>query len=146
MSARAWTDAYVGIPFRARGADRDGCDCWGLARLVYRECLGIALVSYTESYATAEETMEIADLVAGARDVGPWAPVEPGCEGAYDIALFRDRLALASHVGVVTATGRALHVMRGRGAELINYREGVWKHRLVAFQRHVALRAGGEHV
>jgi cell wall-associated NlpC family hydrolase len=137
-----WTDAYVGIPWSPRGGGRDGCDCWGLCRLVYRDCLGIALPSYTESYATADETEEIAALIAGARDVGPWAPVEPGSEGAYDIALFRGASRLASHVGIVTKPGIVLHQMQGGLSALTTYRSGLWKHRLVGFQRHRALRKG----
>ena len=38
-----WANAYVGLPWADLGRDRTGCDCWGLARLVYAEQLGIAL-------------------------------------------------------------------------------------------------------
>ncbi len=36
----------VGIPFIAGGRGWDGCDCWGLLLLAYREVLGIELPSY----------------------------------------------------------------------------------------------------
>jgi cell wall-associated NlpC family hydrolase len=38
-----WTTRYVGLPYRAGGRERDGLDCWGLIRLIYREQLGIDL-------------------------------------------------------------------------------------------------------
>jgi len=140
MIASHWTDAYIGIPYAPQGSTIASADCWGLVRLVYRECLGLALPSYAEAYVTAEETAEIAALIAGARDVGPWAPVEPGLEGVYDVALFRGASRLASHVGIVTTPGTVLHQMLGGRSALTSYREGHWKHRLIGFQRHAALR------
>lgn len=35
-----WASNYVGIPFEWRGASRQGCDCWGLVRLVCLEVFG----------------------------------------------------------------------------------------------------------
>lgn len=32
-----WSTRYIGIPYRAGGRERDGLDCWGLIRLIYRE-------------------------------------------------------------------------------------------------------------
>ena len=30
MIVTSWTNRYVGIPFAPFGADRSGCNCWGL--------------------------------------------------------------------------------------------------------------------
>lgn len=29
-----WWNEYVGLPFADKGRTREGCDCWGLVRLV----------------------------------------------------------------------------------------------------------------
>ena len=57
-----WANAYVGLPWADLGRDRTGCDCWGLARLVYAEQLGIALPSYSDAYPCAGEQAEVAAL------------------------------------------------------------------------------------
>ena len=59
-----WTDDYIEIPFLPDGRDRNGCDCWGLVCLVYREKLGIELPEYKGVF----EAQTIAQL----KNVGSW--------------------------------------------------------------------------
>lgn len=133
-----WSASYVGLPWRARGRDRSGVDCYGLVRLVVWERAGLALESYAEGYVTAKERAELDALIAGARGARPWVEIAPGDERGFDIALFRVGRALC-HIGVVVEPGLVLHVDDGHDSEIIRYRESAWASRLAGFQRHSAL-------
>lgn len=103
-----WWTEYIGIPFRDHGRDRDGCDCWGLVRMVYADHFGLELPSYAGAY------RDIADgdgLSRAVEQILPaWRSAEPE---EFAVALIRfhgGRL----HVGVMADIGRMLHVERGK--------------------------------
>ena len=81
-----WSARYIGLPFVDHGRSELGCDCYGLARLVYRIELGVMLPDY-QGYATADEHAEIATLISGAAAGPDWLP----CAGdrPFDLAVFR---------------------------------------------------------
>lgn len=104
-----WSEAalvpYVGLPWRLHGSDRDGVDCWGLVRLVYREVLGIELPGYDDGY------VEIADpRVPGivTLEMDAWEPVELRMARPLDVVLFGFPLAPV-HAGLLVDPGRFLH-------------------------------------
>lgn len=129
-----WTDRFIGLPHRDLGRDRSGCDCWGLACIVYREELQISLPEYL-GYASTEERSEISALVAGATASPLWLPVE-GSATAFDIALFR-RGRLTSHVGIVVSHGLMVHMAEADLSRLEPYSSGYWSPRLIGHYRHV---------
>lgn len=93
----AWVRDYVGIPFLDRGRDRDGVDCWGLARLYYAERLGVLLPSL--SYTAGMDVS--ADAAFSAEQGRAWTPREAvECPDVHDLALFSIR-GNRWHVGVV---------------------------------------------
>lgn len=127
-----WSARYIGIPFVDHGRSELGCDCYGLARLVYRLELGIMLPDY-QGYASAEEHAEVAALIAGAAAGTDWLP----CRGdrPFDIAVFR-RGRLSSHVGIVVEPGLMLHMVDEDAAKIERI-AGPWAARLMGFWRHV---------
>lgn len=131
----SWSNSYIGIPFEEFGREQSGCDCYGLAVLVYARELGMQLTSYAGDYVSCEERQELDGLFSNAIEVGPWRKVE-GKARAFDIALFR-RGETAAHCGVVISDGVMLHVQGEDQVKVENYRTGPWKHRLLGHYRHV---------
>lgn len=130
----SWSNSYIGIPFEAFGRAQTGCDCYGLAVLIYARELDMQLTSYVGDYVSCDERRELDDLFSNAIDLGPWRKVEGPAE-PFDIALFRIG-PTAAHCGVVVSDGLMLHVQGEDQAKVENYRAGAWKHRLLGHYRH----------
>lgn len=102
----------VGIPFRWRGRDRTGVDCWGLLVLWYHE----HGVKIEDPWTHTEEPGEGA-LRAFADSLGSssWEPVvgppQPGDVLAYDL----HGRGMADHCGVFLPGRRVLHACRSVG-------------------------------
>lgn len=137
----AWSDTYVGTPFAEVGRTASGCDCWGLARLVYARELQISLPSCDEDYATTAETAEIAALLEG-RHASPWREITVNIN-PFDLLLFR-RGRTDTHVGVAIDRRVMLHMALGDCAKVESYIGGRWGGRFVGAYRHefAATRVG----
>ncbi|TXN64986.1 NlpC/P60 family protein [Methylobacterium sp. WL6] len=131
----AWSNAYVGLPWRERGLTRDGIACWGLARLIYAEMLGIPVPDYCAEVASIQERAEVAAVFARSTAVGPWVAVAEA--QPFDIAVFR-RAGIAAHVGIVVMEGRMLHITAGRESAIVDFTTGCWSPRFSGFYRHRA--------
>ncbi len=135
--SQCWTDKFIGLPYAEFGRAReDGCDCWGLATVIYQEELGISLPDYL-GYSSIEEHGELAAVIAGAVVSPLWVPVV-GKAIAFDIAVFR-RGRLDTHVGIVVRHGLMIHIARDDCAKIESYRSGSWSHRLTGHYRHVEM-------
>ena len=131
-----WSNSFVGIPFQEYGRSRLGCDCWGLACVIYQEELSISLPQYLGRGCPGERA-EIAALIAGEEASPLWVPVD-GTATAFDIAVFR-RGRWNAHLGVVIRHGLMVHVAEADCAKVEHYDKGPWKPRLNGVYRHVEM-------
>jgi probable lipoprotein NlpC len=129
----SWSNRFVGIPYVEFGRSRAGCDCWGLACVIYREDLGIMLPDYL-GYGSVDEHAEIAALINGAEASPIWQPVTD--PAPYDIVVFR-RGRLAAHLAVIIRPGLMIHMAQEDSAKVENYCTGRWGNRLKGHFRHV---------
>lgn len=137
-----WAESYLSIPFRDRGDDRKGCDCWGLIRLVYREQLGIDLPAY-ENVGTGQDVEKIEQILEG--HSGPeWKEISSGDEKAFDGILMKGLIRVKGkahmgeiHMGIVVEPGKILHIEHGKNVTIGNYiSDRRLKHRIVGFFRY----------
>lgn len=128
-------DRYVGVPWIEKGREFEGCDCWGLLRLLYLNERGISVPSYSDSYENVDDRATLTALIRGEVSQS-WGEIARGAEQIFDAVLMREGRAL-SHVGVVVAPGKLLHVERGGTSVIEPYRHGPLKHRVIGFYRFV---------
>ena len=114
-----WVHDYMGIPFKARGRDIHGCDCWGLVRLVLWDKRGVILPDY-DSYDIPTSPQAAHQLTTAAKD-GTWQEVSK--PRALDVAVMTSVVrgmdgALQRtpvHVGVMVSANHVLHLEDGVG-------------------------------
>lgn len=126
---------FVGLPWRDRGRAMDGCDCWGLLRLVYA-ARGVALPAYADDYVSAADRDDIARLIAGG--LGAWREVPAGEERAFDGVLIREA-GVPRHIGMVAGPGLMLHMRNEDTSVIEGYRGPRWRRCIDSFWRHEAL-------
>lgn len=127
-------DRFVGLPWRDRGRDFSGVDCWGLVRLVYACLLGIDLPSHSGDYVTAADAQALQQLIAGS--MGEWTTVIDGVR-RFDGVLMT-RAGVIRHIGVVTDPGFMLHVDEGGASVIERYQSSRLSRRVAGFYRHVS--------
>jgi cell wall-associated NlpC family hydrolase len=136
---------YVGIPFRDGGRDREGCDCWGLVRLVYRDVAGIDLPSYGEIGAT--ELLAIAREVGAAIRGDPWRCVTDDPRRPLDVVVMARQghaIRAAFHVGVMIDGKRVLHTEQMTDSHTVPIDHPSLASRIIGFYRHRLLVGEGK--
>lgn len=135
---------YVGIPWLERGRTRDGCDCWGLVRIVYKDKWDIELPSYDAEYDTIADRAHLKALMDNRSEEfmkDGWHEIYPGEERPGDGVLMR----LGSypiHVGIVQSSGRLLHIDFGMASSALeSYKQPKLCKRIVGFYRHCKVPA-----
>ena len=103
------TEKYIRIPFKQHGRDFDGCDCFGLVKLVLKTEYGIDLPDpyYTDS-TDIDHNAGLVDVLKPTMDVSPVCVPRNG-----DIVLMI-KGGQPSHVGVYV-DGSVLHTTERLG-------------------------------
>ena len=117
-----WAQHYLGIPFKAHGRTRAGCDCWGLVRLVYAEQRGIVLPDFEG--VSPDNTSSVPDAIASEKP--RWQQVAFENRREFDVVVMRARLVVDGkavspemHVGIVTADRKILHTQLPNGVACV---------------------------
>jgi cell wall-associated NlpC family hydrolase len=133
-----WAAEYVGIPWRDGGRTREGCDCFGMLRLVLHDQFGVEIPSYTGTYVSAREREEVARLLTTEIPKGGWL-IADGAVRPGDGVVFRLR-NVPWHVGVIVGPDDFLHVEETIGSACVERLSAArWARRLVGVYRHEAL-------
>lgn len=119
ISLKARCAKYVGVPFRERGQDPNGWDCWGLYHYIGRIELGRDFPPLSEAYDRLKvySTDNIADVIGVF--LGDWhriySPID-GCAVAFDKrgdVAQRGGEPRIHHIGLMLGAREMIHVQKG---------------------------------
>lgn len=128
---RHWANRYIGIPFKEKGRNHEGCDCWGLVRLVSKEQFHIELPDHDEDYKRIKDRDVIAESID--KDLPNWDEIEKPQGG--DIVLLKC-LGLPTHIGIMIDKKHMLHVMKRTNASIERLDSVIWRDRVLGYYRY----------
>ena len=125
MTEQEFISHWVGKPYRVRGNDESGIDCWALVVRYYRDVLGVEL----------DDTYD--DDIAGGFEheiqSGAWDPCDKTDAGVVFMAF--DSSGEPRHVGIVVGGGG--FILHSRHTRVQCDRIGVMRTHRLEFYRHV---------
>lgn len=130
-------EKYLRVPFAHTGCGWDGCNCWSLVVLAYREELGVNLPQFDSIPSTSlrEAARKIAERGKA------WDRVEN--PRPFDVAIMRGRsevngrsFGVNCHVGLVVDGEQILHTQEGIGPALMPISDPLIAHRIVEYRRY----------
>lgn len=143
-----WAREYIGIAFLDKGRTHEGCDCWGLNRLIWGEQFALWVPSFLDVYEDAHDGVTVAKAIINYGLIDPiWQRISAGHErlgdGVHLVGYCKidGRWERAeAHVGIVLVPGVLIHIEHGIDASLMNYREKLaGAKRVLGFYRHKEL-------
>ncbi len=124
---------YMHIPFKDKGRDYDGADCYGLYYLISRDERDLLLPSYVERYQTSHDKEQIAAIIDHERSTA-WAAIAREAIVPGDLVVLRI-IGRPWHCGMMLDDNRFLHTEEELNVcqgQLSNVR---WNKRIVGFYR-----------
>lgn len=120
-----WSNNYIGIPFKYKGRTEEGLDCWGLARLIYKNEYNITLPSFSDEYSDSD-TARIEELIAQYKE--GWESIDTPSEGT---AVLFKIMGRESHIGIAISGTHFIHAREGYDSAIEAFESPYWKRRIV---------------
>lgn len=122
---------FIGIPYKSKGGDWLGVDCYGLCRLFMFVELGKEIPTYADDYKSAEDKVSVSDAIL--KHVKSWVPVE-GQKQPGDIVIFNIGNK-PLHCGVLLNSNDFLHCLEGTRSCVERLNSITWGDRLAGVYR-----------
>lgn len=125
-----WSNKYINIPFIDGGRSLEGADCWGLARLIYKEEFNIELPSFSGEYDINNPKL-LQEMIVQHKE--GWQQLDTPEEGC--IVVFR-MFGAESHIGVAINATQFVHAREKYASAVENFSSVEWKNRIVGYFKY----------
>jgi cell wall-associated NlpC family hydrolase len=98
--------SFVGVPFLPHGRTLDGCDCYGLVRLVLWDVYGKLLPRFEDGYTDFDDKAVEARLIQEKLSAIEATKLDAPEEGCVVVLRY---LGAACHIGIMVDTTHVLH-------------------------------------
>jgi cell wall-associated NlpC family hydrolase len=140
-----WATKYIGLPFAEGGRGPDRYDCWGIVAAILRNECGIEVEPFAEIETFDGPAVEARVILEIART--DWIRVELNDVRVFDVALMwiyrrllgKETARSLSHIGIVAAPGRLLHIDKTTRAVCPKFRQLGPAFQIDSFYRHRSL-------
>jgi cell wall-associated NlpC family hydrolase len=114
MTLKEFVSKAMMTPFKPRGRDFSGWDCWGMFKCAYQHVNGVMLPSFADEYESTRASNDLAELVAAGRDrIGQWQKISSiDASNPMDGVILKYR-GLPVHIGLVISRKKFLHTEAG---------------------------------
>lgn len=118
------------IPFKEKGRDYDGWDCWGLVYCYYRDVLGINLPAYLD-YSSTKEYEILSNIIETGKP--EWTQIITPTVG--DVGLFTIS-GKPVHIAIIVSVHDILHSEEKIGTFIEPFNGSAWNKRLEGFYKY----------
>lgn len=124
-------EKYQKIPFIEKGRNFDGCDCWGLLYLIYKDFLKIELPTYANEYENTSDEKVLGKIVN--ENKVTWNEIIS--PSIFDAVLFRIK-GQPMHVGVFIGDGKFIHCLHNVGVSIEKLKSIMWRNRIIGYYHY----------
>ena len=115
---------YIGIPYKERGRDREGVDCFGLCCIYFAD-MGVSIPDYLNTYTFSGNMEKVAEAINDNKK--HWHKVE--APEVNDVLVF-NVCGYPCHVGIYIGSGDFIHAFRGTAVCVERMNSLSWSRRL----------------
>lgn len=127
-----WWNKYIHIPFKEKGRSIEGCDCYGLGKIIYEQELNLILPSFDNLY---EHTCDKNTVSKTIENVHRKLFKNVNSPEPFDFIIL-NVFGLPMHIGIVTKSNYMIHCIKGIGVSHEKYTSLRWKNKILGFARY----------